>query len=61
MCSATDYPVAERLMYPLTDRRKIVSLREATKSRLSAVSSFLFCIEDRHGWAALTGVFQSPI
>jgi len=27
VCSATDYPVAERLMYPLTDRRENAILR----------------------------------
>jgi hypothetical protein len=27
MCSATDYPVAERLMYSLTDRRKVAILQ----------------------------------
>jgi hypothetical protein len=27
MCIATDYPVAERLRYPLTDRRKAAILQ----------------------------------
>ena len=32
VCSATDYPVAERLMYPLTDRRKVAIMQSCPGS-----------------------------
>jgi len=32
VCGATDYPVAERLMYPLADRRKVAIMQSCLGS-----------------------------
>ena len=38
MCSATDYPVTERLMYLLTDRRKVAILQSCPGPALTTCS-----------------------
>jgi len=61
VCSATDYPVAERLMYPLTDRREVGSATawplaaRAQESDKRPTIGFLGA--DAAGWRPWTDAF----